>query len=53
MSLYQSDVFNGLATLTTALVAAFLYYWEQRKKRRDAAKIIVQEIRRAEDICGP
>lgn len=29
-----------------------MYYWEQRKKKRDAAKIIIQEIRRAEDLIS-
>ena len=45
----NSGFFTGLATILTAIVAIFLYYWEQRKKKRDAAKIIIQEIRRAED----
>ena len=48
----NSNSFTGLATLLTAIVAILLYYWEQRKKKRDAAKIIVQEIRRAEDIIN-
>jgi hypothetical protein len=48
----ETNSFNGLATMFTALVAILLYYWEQRKKKRDAAKIIVQEIRRAEDIIN-
>jgi hypothetical protein len=48
----NSNVFTGIATILTALVAILLYYWEQRKKKRDAAKIIVQEIRRAEDLIN-
>lgn len=48
----ETNSFNGLATMFTALVAILLYYWEQRKKKRDAAKIIVQEIRRAEEIIN-
>jgi len=48
----ETNAFNGFATLLTAIVAISLYYWEQRKKKRDAAKIIVQEIRRAEDIIS-
>lgn len=49
---FETNAFNGFATLLTAVVAICLYYWEQRKKKRDAAKIIVQEIRRAEDIIS-
>ena len=48
----ETNAFNGFATLLTAIVAISLYYWEKRKKKRDAAKIIVQEIRRAEDIIS-
>lgn len=48
----ESNIFTGFATILTAIVAIFLYYWEQRKKKRDAAKIIVQEIRRAEDLIN-
>ncbi len=48
----NSGFFTGLATILTAIVAIFLYYWEQRKKKRDAAKIIIQEIRRAEDLIS-
>ena len=48
----NSNIFTGLATMITALIAIVLYYWEQKKKKRDASKIIVQEIRRAEDIIN-
>ncbi len=51
-SFLETDTFNGIATLFTALVAIGLYYWEQNKKKRDTAKIIIQEIRRAEDIIS-
>lgn len=50
--LLNTSAFTGLATILTAIVAIFLLYWEQIKKKRDAAKIIVQEIRRAEDIIN-
>lgn len=52
INFFKSNFFVGFATLLTAIVAITLYYWEQRKKRRDAAKIIIQEIRRAEDIIN-
>lgn len=48
----NSSFFSGIATMLTAIVAILLYYWEQRKKKRDAAKIIIQEIRRAEDLIS-
>ena len=48
----NSNIFTGIATIFTAIVAITLYYWEQRKKKRDAAKIIIQEIRRAEDLIS-
>lgn len=50
--LLNSNFFGGVATFLTAIVAILLYYWEQRKKKNDAAKIIVQEIRRAEDVIN-
>ncbi len=50
--MFFKDSFDGLATLLTALVAIGLFYWEQIKKKRDAAKIVVQEIRRAEDVIN-
>ena len=48
----NSTFFAGIATILTGIVAILLYYWEQRKKKRDAAKIIIQEIRRAEDLIN-
>jgi len=30
----NSNVFMGIATILTALVAVLLYYWEQKKKKR-------------------
>lgn len=51
-NLFNSNLFSALATILTAVVAISLFYWEQKKKKRDAAKIIVQEIRRAEDIIN-
>ena len=41
-----------LATLLAGFIAIVLFYWEQSKKKRDAAKIITQEIRRAEKIIS-
>lgn len=46
------DYINPIATLITGLVAIILYYWENSKKRRDIAKIILQEIRRSEEIIN-
>lgn len=50
--LTDPNYFSGFATLITGLVAIGLYYWEQRGKKQDAAKIIIQEIRRAEDLIN-
>ncbi len=52
MSFFNSSFFIGIATLIIATVTIYLYYKEQRKKKRDAAKIILQEIRRAEAIIN-
>ena len=52
MIFFNSNFFGGFATILTGAVAIFLYYWERRNKKRDAAKIIVQEIRRAEDLIN-
>jgi len=45
-----SGIFSGVATILTAIVAVFLVAWDRRQKKSDAAKIVLQEIRRAEDI---
>ncbi len=52
MDFLNINFLNGMATILAAFIAIFLYYWERSKKKRDAAKIIVQEIRRAEDIIN-
>ncbi|MFC1613235.1 hypothetical protein ACFL23_02785 [Patescibacteria group bacterium] len=44
------NVFTGFTTLFAATIAIILFYWERNKKKQDAARIIVQEIRRAEDV---
>ena len=43
---------GGIATLIAGAVAIVLYYLEQSKRKSDAAKIILQEIRRAEEVVG-
>ncbi|MEI9913875.1 MAG: hypothetical protein WDN66_02615 [Candidatus Saccharibacteria bacterium] len=48
----MSDWFTGSATLVTAVVAISLYYLEKWSKKKNAARIILQEIRRAEDIIS-
>lgn len=45
----NSNFLIGLATLSSAGAVVFVYYRELGKKKRDAAKMIIQEIRRAED----
>lgn len=45
-----SGIFSGVATILTAVVAVLLVIWDRRNKKSDAAKIVLQEIRRAEDI---
>lgn len=48
----NSNFFLALVTLTVGGVAICLYLMQKRNKKRDAARIIVQEIRRAEDIIS-
>ncbi len=45
-----NDLFNGLATLFTGVIAFLIYYLNRRNRKQDAAKAILQEIRRAENI---
>jgi hypothetical protein len=40
----------GLLTFLTAISAYYIYWKQKRDDRRDAARIILQEIRRAEEI---
>ena len=40
----------GLITLVVGALAYFIYWKQKRDNKRNAAKIILQEIRRAEDI---
>lgn len=43
---------GALSTLFAGLIAVILFYWERYKKKTDAARIVLQEIRRAEDIIN-
>jgi len=44
-------IFNSNFTVAVmGLSVIFVYFWQRKNTRKDAAKIIVQEIRRAEDI---
>ena len=51
---FNSNFFLGCMTLFAALVATggvvWVYYLEQRKKKRDAAKLMLQEMQRTEII---
>lgn len=48
----NSNFFLALATLVVGSVAISLYLIQKDHRKRDAARIIVQEIRRAEDIIS-
>jgi hypothetical protein len=48
----MSDWFTGTATIFTGFVALLTYLIGRSTKKKDAAKIILQEIRRAENIIG-
>ena len=48
----NSNFFLALVTLIVGGVAIFLYLIQKINRKRDAARIIVQEIRRAEDIIS-
>lgn len=50
--LFNSNFFIGLITLVVGGFAIYLYKRKNADTRRDAAKIILQEIRRAEDIIN-
>lgn len=43
---------QGFVTLLVGLTAFILYFQQKWDSKRDAAKIILQEIRRAEDIIA-
>lgn len=47
---FDSNAFVGCATLITAIVALFLYLAAEQRNRSNAAKIVIQEIRRAEKM---
>jgi len=48
----NSNFFLALVTLVVGGIAIYLYLVQKRNEKRDAAKIIIQEIRRAEDIIS-
>lgn len=48
----NSNFFLALVTLVVGGIAIFLYLVQKINRKRDAARIIVQEIRRAEDIIN-
>ncbi len=49
---FNSSFFIALTTFTVGALAFVLYKKQKRDVKRDAAKIILQEIRRAEDIIS-
>lgn len=51
-SFVNSNFFLALVTLFVGGIAISLYLIQKRNRKRDAARIIIQEIRRAEDIIS-
>lgn len=51
-SFLNSNLPSTLATILAAFVAFWVYRKQKEDAKRDAAKIILQEIRRAEDIIS-
>lgn len=51
-SFVNSSFFFALVTLFVGGIAISLYLIQKRNRKRDAARIIIQEIRRAEDIIS-
>lgn len=51
-SFFNSNLPSTLATILAAFVAFLVYRKQKSDAKRDAAKIILQEIRRAEDIVS-
>ena len=49
-SFVNSSFFLALVTFFVGGIAIFLYLIQKINKKRDASRIILQEIRRAEDI---
>jgi hypothetical protein len=49
---FNSNIFVGLSTIFVGGFAIILYIAQRSQAKRDAAKIILQEIRRAEDIIA-
>jgi len=52
ISFFNSNFFVGLITFLVGGFAIYLYKKKNSDTKRDAAKIILQEIRRAEDIVN-
>jgi len=48
----NSSFFVAIVTLLVGGIAIYLYIRQKLDAKRDAARIIIQEIRRAEDIIG-
>lgn len=51
-SFLNSNLSSTLATILAAFVAFLVYRKQKKDTKRDAAKIILQEIKRAEDIIS-
>lgn len=52
MEFFNSNFFIALVTLLVGGVAIFIYVKQRRDSKRDAAKLVLQEIRRAEDVIA-
>jgi len=52
ISFFNSNFFIGLVTIIVGLSAYLLYLKQKIDNKRNAARIILQEIRRAEDIIS-
>lgn len=51
-SFFNSNLFVALVALVVGVLAYYVYWKQRRDNKRDVAKIILQEIRRAEDIIS-
>ena len=48
MNVLESNFFTGVVTLVVGFFAIFVYYRQKNDQKRDAAKLVLQEIRYAE-----
>lgn len=46
---FNSNFFAGLATILTGAVVIFIYFWQKKDSKIQAAKVLLTEIRIAED----